>query len=554
LSTTQQIPVPVEDPYALDDPADQSVTFYHDRMHFPFPVSPLFQSIHGPAFAQGITQVARETNAPVSAYEHRIRNNYQFERMVPKVPRNEEEAHQMGELAEQTMKPEFSRMLERWNQEHLPRILEIQSRLREIIGAAPAAAATPEHIDEVRSLLAELWTIHFRIVQPSILALQLFDEFYADLFGADADAHALVAGVPSATLRAGVALTELAKAAQELDLASTLLNFPVESIPGRLAESDAGREFLARLSAFHDQFGLRQDLIDLITPTWQENPTIALASVRSYLENGRDIGIEHQEQERRAAVATANARERLAPYPQSVRDQFDALLQFARDGAFVKEEHNFYIDQQGLALVRLVFLRVGQHLAETGRIDVPDDVFMVRVEELRDAAAGDPIDLRPIVRERRTSFEMSRQMTPPPFIGAPPEGPPPTDNPMARAMLRFFGGPPQESGDPNLIKGTAGSRGSATGAAFIARTLQEATNVKPGQILVTVTTTPPWTPLFGIAAAIVTETGGPLSHCAIVAREYGLPAVVGAHGATERIQQGQTITVDGTNGMVELLQ
>ncbi|CAN5879447.1 hypothetical protein BH24CHL4_BH24CHL4_10160 [soil metagenome] len=554
MSTVSVATNPIDPLYALDDPADAGATFFLDRMHFPFPLSPLFQSTHGPGFAEGITQAAAEVNAPVSGFEHRIRNNYQFERMVPKVPRNEEEARQMGELAEQTMKPEIGRMLERWEQEHLPRILQIQGRLREIITSAPASAATPEHIDEVRSLQVELWTIHFRIVMPSLLAMQLFDEFYADLFGADADAHALVAGVPSVTVRAGVALAELAKAAQELDLASTLLNSPVESIPGRLAESDAGREFLEKLSGFHDQFGLRQDLIDLITPTWQENPTIALASIRSFLENGRDIGLEHQERQRRAEAATANARERLEPYPQPVRDQLEALLQFARHGAFVKEEHNFYIDQQSLALLRFVFLRFGQHLAETGRIDVPDDVFMLHVEELRAAVAGDPIDLRPIVRDRRVSFEMSRQMTPPPFIGAPPEGPPPTDNPMDRARLRFFGGSPQESGDPNLIKGTAGSRGTATGTAFIARTLQEATKIKPGQILVTVSTTPPWTPLFGIAAAIVTETGGPLSHCAIVAREYGIPAVVGAHGATQRIQQGQMITVDGTHGMVELLQ
>jgi pyruvate,water dikinase len=119
-------------------------------------------------------------------------------------------------------------------------------------------------------------------------------------------------------------------------------------------------------------------------------------------------------------------------------------------------------------------------------------------------------------------------------------------------MTRFFGGPPQESDDPNVIKGMAGSRGAVSGRAFIARTLKEATGVKPGQILVAITTMPPWTPLFGIAAAVVTETGGPLSHCAIVAREYGVPAVVGAHGATQRIQQGQTITVDGTNGVVTL--
>jgi pyruvate,water dikinase len=88
--------------------------------------------------------------------------------------------------------------------------------------------------------------------------------------------------------------------------------------------------------------------------------------------------------------------------------------------------------------------------------------------------------------------------------------------------------------------------------ARVSRTLEEATAILPGEILVAITTMPPWTPLFGIAAAVVTETGGPLSHCAIVAREYGIPAVVGAHGATRVIATRHRITVDGGAGIVTL--
>jgi pyruvate,water dikinase len=88
--------------------------------------------------------------------------------------------------------------------------------------------------------------------------------------------------------------------------------------------------------------------------------------------------------------------------------------------------------------------------------------------------------------------------------------------------------------------------------ARVARTLAEATFLQPGEVLVAVTTMPPWTPLFGVAAAVVTETGGPLSHCAIVAREYGIPAVVGATGATRTIRTGQLVTVDGSRGVVTL--
>jgi pyruvate,water dikinase len=148
-------------------------------------------------------------------------------------------------------------------------------------------------------------------------------------------------------------------------------------------------------------------------------------------------------------------------------------------------------------------------------------------------------------------MEIARGLTPPPFIGDPPAGPP-AEDPMMRAMGRFFGGPPQQADAPNQIKGNAGSRGVATGIARVARTLEEATSVLPGEILVAVTTMPAWTPLFGVAAAVVTETGGPLSHCAIVAREYGIPAVVGAHGATRTIATGQRITVDGGLGIVTI--
>jgi pyruvate,water dikinase len=123
---------------------------------------------------------------------------------------------------------------------------------------------------------------------------------------------------------------------------------------------------------------------------------------------------------------------------------------------------------------------------------------------------------------------------------------------MTRAMLRFFGGPPQEAPAPGQLKGNPGSRGVASGIARVARTLEEAKAVQPGEILVAITTMPAWTPFFGVAAAVVTETGGVLSHCAIVAREYGIPAVVGAHGATQAILTGQRITVDGGSGLVTI--
>lgn len=123
---------------------------------------------------------------------------------------------------------------------------------------------------------------------------------------------------------------------------------------------------------------------------------------------------------------------------------------------------------------------------------------------------------------------------------------------MNPQMERFFGGDVQEPEDPTLIRGIAGSAGVIRGVARFIPTLSEVDRLRPGEILVTYATAPPWTPLFAIAAGIVTDVGGALSHCAVVAREYGIPAVVGTKVASRRIRDGALITVDGTEGLVRI--
>ncbi len=120
----------------------------------------------------------------------------------------------------------------------------------------------------------------------------------------------------------------------------------------------------------------------------------------------------------------------------------------------------------------------------------------------------------------------------------------------------MFGGPPAapDPQHPELISGTPGAPGKVTGTARVITRLSDAGRLSHGEILVTPTTSPPWTPLFITAGAIVTDTGGALSHCAIVAREYGIPATVGTRMATAVIQDGQQIEVDGDAGTVRILK
>jgi pyruvate,water dikinase len=127
-------------------------------------------------------------------------------------------------------------------------------------------------------------------------------------------------------------------------------------------------------------------------------------------------------------------------------------------------------------------------------------------------------------------------------------------DPVSVALGKFFGAAHMATDDHTLIRGNRGSPGKATGSARVVRSLAGAGKLQPGDVLVVETTAPPWTPLFATAAAVVSDTGGILSHCAVVAREYGIPAVVGTGNATSRLADGQLIEVDGDAGTIRVLE
>lgn len=158
-------------------------------------------------------------------------------------------------------------------------------------------------------------------------------------------------------------------------------------------------------------------------------------------------------------------------------------------------------------------------------------------------------DKRALAEQRREDLAHWAQVVPPLALGGHSE---PSGDPAEEFMTRFFGSPVELSADPMVITGRPASPGIARGTAKVVRDLAEASKVRPGDILVCETTLPPWTPLFATISAVVADTGGVLSHCAIVAREYRLPGVVGTAIGTSVIKDGMTITVDGSRGIVRI--
>ena len=251
-------------------------------------------------------------------------------------------------------------------------------------------------------------------------------------------------------------------------------------------------------------------------------------------------------------AALAEEREQLASYPEQVRGQFEFLLQAAQVGVVLSEDHGFWIDFQSMHRMRMVMVEVGRRLVDAGVVAEVADAFFPAIFEVRDALAALPAgDLQALVAERKADIERHRALEPPRQLGTD-YGPSPED-PLSRAFGKFFGTPPDPSQEEDNINGHAGSPGKMQGTAKVVRSLADAEKLQPGDLPVTGTTSPPWTPLFATAGAIVTDTGGILSHCAVVAREYRIPAVVGTGAATKLIRDGQTIEVDGENGTVRIV-
>jgi pyruvate,water dikinase len=162
--------------------------------------------------------------------------------------------------------------------------------------------------------------------------------------------------------------------------------------------------------------------------------------------------------------------------------------------------------------------------------------------------------MKDLVQERKEEIAQFAQITPPPMLGTAP----PFELTNAGSMVRaIFKGEMAQSDDSqveaSMVKGLAGSAGVTRGMARVLHSLTEAGKLQPGDILVTAFTEPPWTPLFATAGAVVTDQGGVLSHTAVVAREYRIPAVVGTGSATSIFRDGQLIEVDGNTGIVRVV-
>lgn len=298
------------------------------------------------------------------------------------------------------------------------------------------------------------------------------------------------------------------------------------------------------LDAFLKEYGMRGlGEIDIGRPRWRENPTQIIQTLQSYLQitdeqAAPDMVFQRGATEAKTAIQTLQTAARKT-FTGGLKAKFiGGAARRVRALGGLRESPKFYIIQM-MGIMRSHLLERGTQLVEAGKLTQIDDLFFLSLDELEAFAAGEDRDWKAVIANHRDSYarEMRRKQVP-------------------RLILSngrtYYEGMRPSGQQEGILQGSPVSPGVVEGIARVVFDPHEA-NLTPGEILVCPATDPAWTPLFLAAGGLVMEVGGMMTHGAIVAREYGIPAVVGMDRATEQIQTGDRLRVDGSTGLVEKL-
>lgn len=480
----------------------EAITWVHNE-HFTGSVAPLEASI-----ANLRQRINAEDGLPGSVYI----NGYSFGR--------DNQIRPSAEI------PDITRV-ENWRAVRLPPVDD---------SVAEMEAFDPEtvergHFAEVNNGLQERWQAAFGGVHSDTMgvvfpASAMWVEAYTKRFGNERELEAatMLAGVPNASNARAAALWDLGRIAA--GDAAVLSDVRAGVLPTQ--ESAAGVAFQVSFAALLESYGFTttMHLIDL--PTWREDPAIPLAMIAAMADEPEERSPQRAETNSKAHRLALEAELTKLDDDEELA-RLHAILPVAQWLAPASEDHNLLCDQRMIAASRLRWLRIGAYLRTRGVLNADDDVFYLTIDELyaildQDAAA--PSDA---IRERRAAQLAWRAISPPSRLGA---------------------GVDQQSVE--VLRGVAASAGTYRGRARVVATLNDAAALQPGEVLVAPATSPEWTPYFGVAGALVSATGSLLAHAAVVAREFGIPAVVGARGATQRIKTGDMLAVDGAAGIVTI--
>ena len=410
------------------------------------------------------------------------------------------------------------------------------------------------------------WFIHFEVMYVLTANYLAFYALAEEIGLAGSQVSGFLSGQQTFYSKTDEELWRLAGRARDLEVTGPLLHADPGAMRAQLQALPHGSTWLAEFDAFLRVYGQRtEETCRIDTPSWIEDPSAPLYAIGAFLSKpsgfdfyaARQQAISVRDEQIEAARRAVNGVDLVRFIEALAGNQ-------AANFAWWNEEHNYLIDRRAAIPVRRATLELGARLAADGKIERPEDMFFLFKPELY-ALMADGVtaggakwpDLAAMIPDRRAYFEDWKHRGPelPTMLGTIPDTVP---DPI---MIEVFGlsgrfletlksGPAEGVTE---VRGFPAAKGVVEGTARVITTVTDIHLVQPGDVLVCGGTTTEWTPVFGIITACVCDTGGSLTHAAIVSREYGIPCVVGTAVATQAIKTGDRVRVDGRAGTVQVL-
>ncbi|ODA39821.1 PEP-utilizing enzyme [Desulfosporosinus sp. BG] len=547
-----------------------------DNIHWPRPVHPLFVSYGLLPVEVGSARAYEEWSIPSLKYAYLVLHGYVFQRIEPlggDTPPIMERFPFLFHLWR--INPKFrSRVLgfERflkekrfeshvyaWRDVWEPEAQMRLERIRDFDRANASFEELANHLDQCYDFLCWSWNPHVKIVMFGMYIRGRWVEVCERLLKlTDFEAYELVQMNDPVVLNTTNRLLTLAQRAAADPMVRESLSLPSEKALQLLSHT----WFKEELDQFLETEGDRPADSFEFTPTWREMPEIVVGIIKGLMDSDDSMTEDSDFQ----AYRLQRINELRSTLTGKDQEEFDAWLELAEQAQPLSEIHDYILMTVPLSLTRYTAIEVGRRFVQNRILDSSDDTLFLYREELLSALRGNYnlANLKGLVAKRKAEHTKNFSLVPPQTIGKMPIEPPwDVFPPLVAEGLKIFvkqtshleayQEASRELSPEGELFGTPGSPGVAEGPVRIIHTAEEFHLVQEGEVLVCPFTTPTWTVLFPRVVALITDSGGVLSHAAIVSREYRLPSVVGTINGTKLLHNGQRVRVDGAAGKLQVL-
>jgi pyruvate,water dikinase len=525
-----------------------------DAVHFPRPATRYWTEMHPEPFHRGFREFTRYYGMLLDGIEYAYLNGFCYKTVRPAPP--EEIPARIARAQEVFDNKLWRDQLREWDETSKPDSIKVHRELQSIDPDQLSDAELAEYLGRCRDHHVEMIYQHMRYTGAAMVTIGDLLAHAGDWTGVPpAELLVMMRGAAPVSAGASGELGRMVSALRADPAARELLDSDgdPEEVLGQLRslDSEAGRA----VSDYLDLVGYRLlDGFDISGRYALEMPDALLRAIRASVAAESNGSADDE--------ADAKIAEIRAKVPPEHQAEFDELLGEARTMYRIRDERGVFSDIWASGIMRRAVLAAGRRVASRGRIHDPEHMVDAGYEEMRalvlgtDGPSADELGERHAWRTSHTAKDAPATLGPPPPPPPDPSGLPPAAARIMRAAgitIESMFVPSQEEHEETKLRGLAASAGTYEGPARRVAGPAEFDRIVEGDVLVTECTTEAFNILLPLLGAIVTDSGGLLSHPAIVSREYGIPGVVGTRDATERIRDGVRVRVDGDAGEVTVL-